>query len=73
MTESIHSFRQKELRAIMRFIDNAYEEEIATILSEILVCHGLCIFDYDTKTRKKVGLIKTGGVKIELVTEEEVK
>lgn len=73
MTNSIQSFRQKELQAIMRFIDGAYEDELANILSEILVCHGLCIFDRDAKMCKEVALIKTGGVKIELVTGEEME
>ncbi len=68
--EPIHSFRRRELTAIYRFIDNSRTDEIAQILNEIRVCHGLFVFDKDSKSMKKVESICINCDIVQLNTEE---
>lgn len=72
MNKSIKSFRQDELKAIYRFIDTAYKKEINNILNEIIVCHGLTVFDSETNKEKTVRCICLDDDKVILKTEKEV-
>jgi hypothetical protein len=70
MTESIQSFRQRELQAIYRFISNSHPYELANIVSEIRVCHGLMVFDPSTKTLKNIETVSINGETIQLNAEK---
>lgn len=57
---------QRELDAIGRFIACAEDEEIAELLSKILGCHGLRVWDAQTKRRKPVQMIHAGNREVDL-------
>lgn len=62
---------QRELDAIGRFIACAEDEDIAMLLSKILGCHGLWVWDAHTKRRKPVQMIHTGRRKVQLIIDTE--
>jgi|GEM_PF-2887982 len=67
---AIHEFRKQELKAIFRFIDSADWDELGSIISEIVVCHGLTVFDRGQKTLKNVEVVCINGESIQLNVEE---
>ena len=70
MNDSIQSFRERELRAIFRFIDNSHPSELAEIVAEIIVCHGLMVFDPIAKTLKNIETVCINGETLQLNSEE---
>ncbi len=70
MTDSIQSFRERELKAIYRFIDNSHLDELAKIIAEVIVCHGLMVFDPVLKTLKSIESVCINGESLQLNAEK---
>ena len=66
----MYEFREKELKAIYRFIAEADDEELADIVNEINVCHGIYIMLHDSGKIYDMDTVCLGRSKITLTTKE---
>lgn len=71
LAEMMDKHRFEEIKAVFRFIDNASLEELAHIISEILVCHdNILVFNKKHKSLDKVKSVSINGECIQLNLEE---